>query len=249
MPHRRRRGWATGEGAQALSASETPVVDHAVGGVVGVIARSLPEGAAIGVTLRGEDGAEGTPIAASAPLVARVGEIVGELRTGPERAAAAGAVAVSVPDLAAEFRWDGYAERVLALGVRSVLSYPVDSPRGPRATLDLYAPQPDAFDDGVRRVAEVSARHIGRLLGAATDVANRTRLNEKLRRALAARGVVDQAAGILMGQRRWTQEQAFEFLHEAARQRDVELAALAADIVTRATGTAPPLPHFDESGR
>ncbi|MBB5917258.1 GAF domain-containing protein [Nocardia transvalensis] len=220
-----------------------PHIDQAVDDVVALVARALPRRAAAGVTMR-RAGAAAT-IAASAPLVVRVGEIVGERRAGPEWDAVAAAAVVSVPDLAGESRWDDYPARALALGIRSVHSHPVHDGNTPVATLDLYAPQPDAFDDGIRQTVAISARHIERLLHAA----HLSRMNEQLRQALSSRSTIDQAVGILMGRRHCGREQAFEFLRAASQHHNVKLAVLAADIVTRVSGSAPEPAHFDVPGR
>jgi ANTAR domain len=59
--------------------------------------------------------------------------------------------------------------------------------------------------------------------------------------SLASRAVIDQAIGVLMGQRRITAAEAFAILRTTSQNRNIKLRAFAAQIVEGA-GALPPLP-------
>lgn len=66
-----------------------------------------------------------------------------------------------------------------------------------------------------------------------------------LKNALSSRTVVDLAAGIVMGQKRCTQEQALESLRAAAKTHGVRMRDVAARLVLK-TGSAPVTTHFKD---
>ena len=76
-------------------------------------------------------------------------------------------------------------------------------------------------------------------LDATLEQEARERDLENLRRAIATRGCIGQAQGILMERERITAEQAFDLLRKASQRMNVRLAAIAESVVR--TGEAPPL--------
>lgn len=72
----------------------------------------------------------------------------------PARTAVASREFIHVPDVAVERRWSGYAAAVAGLGVRSVLSVPMNVEWDISAALTLYATSPHAFtsEDVIRAV-------------------------------------------------------------------------------------------------
>jgi hypothetical protein len=63
----------------------------------------------------------------------------------------------------------------------------------------------------------------------------------RCRLAAASRAVIDQAIGVLMGQRRIAAAEAFAILRTTSQNRNIKLRAFAAQIVEGA-GALPPLP-------
>ncbi|WP_445271098.1 ANTAR domain-containing protein, partial [Streptomyces sp. DSM 41634] len=61
-----------------------------------------------------------------------------------------------------------------------------------------------------------------------------------LQAALQSRAVIDQAAGIVMNQRRCTPEDALQTLRSASQHRNVKLRDLCAQLVGSVSGGVPP---------
>ncbi len=67
--------------------------------------------------------------------------------------------------------------------------------------------------------------------------ADQVTLTEQLRTALTSRSVIDQAMGIIMGQRRCTAEEAFAVLRAASQRRNIRLRDVARELVDSAAAT------------
>ncbi|MBF6170653.1 ANTAR domain-containing protein [Nocardia blacklockiae] len=90
------------------------------------------------------------------------------------------------------------------------------------------------------------ADHLGVLLKLSIDATRQNALTEQLRAALGSRSVIDQAVGILMGQRHCDRDAAFEILRGVSNRRNVKLAAIAAELVLSFGGNTSVTPHFAE---
>jgi AmiR/NasT family two-component response regulator len=76
--------------------------------------------------------------------------------------------------------------------------------------LNFYSRSAGAFTDGDREVPFALAAQAAVALANAEAYAASVALAAQLREALASRGVIDQAKGILMAQQRWGEHDAFE---------------------------------------
>jgi GAF domain-containing protein len=225
----------------------TPDVEDSLRDVAEITSRMLPGRPMAGVTLT--RGGDAMTVAASGAHAMLVDELQYSSGMGPCLEAIATAEPVWVNDILDEHRWSDYAARMLAHGVRSVYSQPLIAGDQSIGALNLYASEPDAFDEQARRAVTVAGQHTGALLAAALNAARQIKLNEQLRAALASRAVIDQATGILMAQQRCGRDRAFDILRTASQHRNIKLAELAAEIVTRVGGTPPEPAHFNEPGR
>jgi GAF domain-containing protein len=116
---------------------------------------------------------------------------------------------VRIDDLATDQHWRDYAVRALAHGVRSSLSTPLITPDRPVGAFNLYSDTPGFFGGAETRLAERFAREAAVVVGIAARLAAQAALIDQLRASLASRAVIDQALGVLMGQRRCTAAEAF----------------------------------------
>ena len=73
----------------------------------------------------------------------------------------------------------------------------------------------------------------------ALKMARRAELTEDLQVALAGRAIIDQALGIVMGQRRCTADEAFEVLREVSQTSNIKLREVAARLISVTSGQAP----------
>ena len=67
----------------------------------------------------------------------------------------------------------------------------------------------------------------------------------RLRARLESMPVIEQAKGIIMAQSRCTEAEAFDMLRRASQRSNISVRDLAARIVAKASGTAPPGPECE----
>ncbi|NUR87479.1 MAG: ANTAR domain-containing protein, partial [Nonomuraea sp.] len=116
----------------------------------------------------------------------------------------------------------------------------------PLGTLNLYSGGAGGFAAQTHLAARVSAAHVGVLFGVALDAARTREVAAQLKEALNTRGVIDQALGIIMAQRRCGSQQAFEILRHVSQDRNVKLHQVAAVIVEKVSGHPPGRPRFED---
>ena len=96
-----------------------------------------------------------------------------------------------------------------------------------------------SFGEVATRRAELFAQNASGALSIAIRLADHVALTDQLRASLASRAVIDQAIGVLMGQRRITAAEAFAILRTTSQNRNIKLRALAAQIVAGAAASRP----------
>lgn len=141
---------------------------------------------------------------------------------------------VLIDDLATEERWPAYRDRVLALGVRSMLGVRLFVRGDTMGALNFYSPRPHVFDQRSLLLAQVFASHAAVAMKAAITEAG-------TESALRSRDIIGQAKGVIMTQTGVTADVAFDRLRELSQQRNRRLRDLAEDIATTGAipGTAP----------
>lgn len=147
---------------------------------------------------------------------------------------------VSVPDTLREKRWGGYPAYAAACGARSSLSLPIAPHSHTAGALNLYAPQPFAFDTVDLAPLRLLAAEATGAIALAQRIADSEEFAADLEAALRSRTVIDQAIGVIMGQQRCTAEKAFEVLRTASQHRNVKLRELCAELITNIVGVQPP---------
>jgi GAF domain-containing protein len=129
-----------------------------------------------------------------------------------------------IRDTATDGRWPDWAEKVLSLGVRSVLDVPLTTAAGTVGVLGLYSATPDAFDADDEAVAHILARH------ASVAVAT-ARKEASLAQAVDARKLVGQAMGILMERYGLDGDRAFAILKRYSQDTNTKLRDVAQRLV------------------
>lgn len=130
-----------------------------------------------------------------------------------------------ISDMGDEPRWPRFAARSYELGMRSLMSCELSSPRSVMGALNLYSTSVGAFDDEqVQQIALLYANH------ASIALANRV-LESDLKAAVDTRGLIGQAIGILVERHRVTPQQAFELLVRGSQRLHVKLRELARQVV------------------
>jgi len=155
---------------------------------------------------------------------------------GPCLEAAVGEEIREITDARQELRWPDYTQRAVELGSLSSLSVPLPVRESIHGGLNLYAVEADGFDDDARRVARTFASyaavavHNMHLYESTRDQAGH------LNTAMQTRAVIEQAKGILMGQRRCDAQEAFDLLAAASQRSNRKLRDMAQAIVDGAPG-------------
>jgi len=141
-------------------------------------------------------------------------------------------VPIYITDMAKETRWGSYPAHAMAVGVRSVLSYPITNGQEVLAALNLYAFDP--LTPGVELQAQAVQRAgpFGGALELAIRLSEQTGLIGNLQTALTSRATTDQAAGILMAQQRCDAATAVDLLKQTSHRRNIKLRELCAQVIT-----------------
>ena len=188
---------------------------------------------AAGILMATDEGV--TTAASTSDTVLELHRLQVEAQAGPCFDAVVAGAAQFAQDLAGESRWPGFSSDAVALGVRSVLAFPLTTQRP--SALNLYAALPAAFGAGDRAKALVLATFAGVAIDAATALATETRRAANLTEALLTRELIGQAQGILMERERITSEQAFALLRDSSQHLNVKLREVARTLIE--TGETP----------
>ena len=128
-------------------------------------------------------------------------------------------------DLAGEERWPRFAARAhRETGIRSILSLRLFLEEDTMGALNLYATQPDAFDETDVALASVFAAHAAVAMSAA-------RREENLVRKADSRDLIGQAKGMLMARSSLDDKGAFDLLRRASQRLNVKLVKVAEQVV------------------
>ena len=206
------------------------------GGVLDRVAdlarRTLPGAGQTSITLiRGGGPAE--TAAYTGEIALRLDERQYERGAGPCLEAAAGQTTVSVPDPANDARWDGWAEHVAAAGIGSVLSVGLPIRADVAGALNIYGIRPHAFDDHAVRRAQTFGAYASVALANAHLYDTTATLAQHMQTAMESRAVIEQAKGIVMGERRCGPDEAFAILTRVSQDTNRKLRDVAAALVER----------------
>ncbi|HEY2205495.1 MAG TPA: GAF and ANTAR domain-containing protein, partial [Pseudonocardia sp.] len=147
---------------------------------------------------------------------------------------------IDAPDLSLETRWNSYPVIAMGHGILAVHSVPLLVKDKPVGVLNLYADHRHAFGTRERQLAQLLAGQATIAVVAALRRYDEISLTDHLRTALASRSVIDQAIGIVMGQRRCSATEAFAMLPTISQRRHLKLRVVAADLVATTVRSTPP---------
>ncbi len=173
-------------------------------------------------------------------LAADLDERQQEQGHGPCLHAAAVNETVVIQDMATDPRWPAFAAKALAAGVQSSLSIPLQVGDKVAGSVNLYAETAGAFDDREVELAQAFASYAAVALGNAQALERSQTLSTQLRQAIESRAAIEQAKGILMGQRRCSPDDAFDILRDMSQHSNRKLRDVAEALVAAADLTTPP---------
>ena len=156
---------------------------------------------------------------------------------GPCLHAASSGEITEVADNRSDTRWPDYARRAAERGALSSLSIPLPISEGMAGALNIYAREPDAFDDDSLMVAKKFVPYAAVAVSNMRDYEDARSMAANLQAAMESRAVIDQAKGILMERHKLTADQAFQVLAQISMQNNIKLRLLAEELVL--TGQLP----------
>jgi GAF domain-containing protein len=163
-----------------------------------------------------------------------------ERDAGPCLQAAAHKTTVSVPDTATDTRWEGWGAKAAAAGVGSVLSVGLPIVESVSGAVNIYGRPPRAFDDDTIMLAQRFAGYATVALANAHLHHSTANLAQHMQAAMESRAVIEQAKGIIMGERRCTADEAFAVLTRISQDSNRKLREVAAALVARVESGSPP---------
>ena len=222
---------ATDFASIARTLGSAPDVDATLGRIVYAAIETIDACAHAGIFLVLEDG-EIRTVAASDSLVEEIDALQQEGGEGPCLDAVTSDTSYVVSDdLLVDPAYPLFGPRAADLGIRSVLALRLVADHR-RGALNLYAELPRAFGIVDRAKAVILATHASTALDAAEARARTADASERnLHDALASRGIIGQAQGILMERERITAAQAFDVLRHASQDLNVKLRDVAQRLV------------------
>ncbi len=136
-----------------------------------------------------------------------------------------------------ERRWPIFTPQACALGINSILSFPLMTVERPVGAINIYSRTPGAFVSADQQVASVLAAEASTIL---SDVEAATRADlrsNRLQRALRTRNTIAQAQGVIMERQGISESAAFTALRKYSQQTNEPLRDHARDV---ADSTRPP---------
>jgi GAF domain-containing protein len=139
--------------------------------------------------------------------------------------------AVLVRDLTESTEWPKLADAALRAGLVSVAGIPMMFDGRAVGSLDIYDDHVRDWTDQDTAAARVLADIATGYLVHASELDQARRVNEQLEAALRSRMIIEQAKGVLAGERNITVDQAFAVLRKHARSRNAPIHAIAKAVV------------------
>jgi GAF domain-containing protein len=195
--------------------------------------RTIPGAAEVSVTLvRGKNA---HTAAFTGDLARDLDESQYESGYGPCLDASSTNATFSVPDMADETRWPKWTAQSVEHGVNSSLSIGIPVQEAVTGALNIYALEPDAFDDDAIILGQTFAGYAAVALANAHLYDASATLAQHLQAAMESRAVIEQAKGIIMGERRCSSDEAFRTLVKVSQDSNRKLRDVATALVARAT--------------
>jgi GAF domain-containing protein len=137
-----------------------------------------------------------------------------------------------------EPRWPGFARAAAAAGIKSTMSVPLVVGGDGLGAINIYCRKAHGFTKTDEVLATSFASHASVALANARMYWRAQRLAGQLEEALATRGVIEQAKGILMAKRGCSAEEAFQLLVGMSQRAHIKLHDVASKLVETARSQA-----------
>ena len=203
-----------------LARGEEDGVEHTLGLVVHGAIQTVPHVEQAGISLVERSGRVEAYVPSS-EVVRELDELQNELGEGPCLDSIWAEQRTLVEDMAqATDRWPRYLQAARERGIGSLMSFQLFAEKGSAGALNLYASEPNVFDESTADAGRLFAAQAALVLHGAQHV-------QGLRIALESRDVIGQAKGILMERFGVGQAQAFSMLVESSQHTNMKLVKVA----------------------
>jgi GAF domain-containing protein len=199
--------------------------------------RTIPGAGEVSVTLVPATGAY-TP-ASTGELALALDESQYKLGHGPCLDAAASTSIQHVADMNSESRWPDWTVRAREAGAHSSLSIGLPVQDSVTGALNIYATKADAFNEDALTTAQTFASYAEVAMANAYLYNAQTTLAQHMDIAMRSRAVIEQAKGIIMGDRRCSADEAFAILAKLSQDTNRKLRDVAVALVERFTAPKP----------
>ena len=233
MPHHLQPQDAFAELARITLADQS--LDSVMGTIATLTKRTVPAVSEVSVTM--VERGKAKTIASTGQLATDLDERQYERGYGPCLAAVEGGEPVLINDMAGDHRWADWAVQATRLGACSSLSLPVPVQREVMAALNIYSTAHNAFDQDSVELATTFSAYAGVALANMHLYQAQGQMAEQLQNAMQSRAVIEQAKGILIGQRRCQPEEAFNILIKLSQDSNRKLREVAQALVDQATSS------------
>ncbi len=205
--------------------------------VAALAVKAIPGADGAGLTLLRIDRAD--LIVKSEPFVRAIDDIQYGIGEGPCISAAATGQTRRSGELNNDTRWLQFGPRASGLGVHSALSLPLVASTGILGAMNIYAHDPNSFNDHSQNCGETFAVSAALAVQHAQILDQTTRLIDQLRAGITGRGIIDQAVGVLRRRTGDTANQALGRLKEISQTQQISLTAAAGSVLDSAIRRGP----------
>lgn len=169
---------------------------------------------------------------ASPEEIAALEEVQAAEQAGPSVDAYRTETPILIADIATQRqRWPTLAQVAARTGIVAVGAVPLRIDDLHLGTLDLYDTRAHDWTDEEADVARLLAALAASYIGNSSRLDRARETSEQLQRALDGRVIIEQAKGVLAGERGITVDQAFQILRAHARNRNAPLRDVANAVV------------------
>lgn len=128
-------------------------------------------------------------------------------------------------------RWPAWCEHALQRGVVNVAGVPLRADAEVLGAMNIYSGRDEPFTEAELQVAQLLGDMAAGYIIGASALEQSRRTAEQLQRALETRVMIEQAKGVLAGERDISVDEAFRLLRRHARDRGVPLHTVADAVV------------------
>ncbi|MBA2272472.1 MAG: GAF and ANTAR domain-containing protein [Actinobacteria bacterium] len=178
-------------------------------------------------------GKEIKSVGATDEVAAEVDKVQYEVGEGPCLSSIADQATFKIDDIGSDRQWPRFSAAAVDKGVNSMLAFVLQISDQSLAALNLFAREAHAFSMEDVRVGAIFASHAAHTLAnAQTHETDRLKA-QQLEEALATRGVISNAVGILMAQEGMNREEAFGMLRTTSQALNFKLRVIAESVVDK----------------